>query len=219
MAQSLVRATSEGRSCASRSPANRFQRPSAATTRGSEVVPTQQKMRSSPRGATENSSARESYVFLRHEPRCPPPGLRARPAASSRPRSRSRFPLLPDDYLGMVDPLLSRRTLRGRVEAVTVETTAADGTPTAVSLTIRPGHGWNGHTAGQYARLGVDVDGVRHWRAYSLTSPPDRADGRITVTTKAIPDGLVSNHARARRAPAARRAWPPPRATSSSRRP
>jgi ferredoxin-NADP reductase len=32
------------------------------------------------------------------------------------------------------------------------------------------------------------------WRAYSLTSPLDAPDGCITVTVKAIPDGLVSNH-------------------------
>ncbi len=47
---------------------------------------------------------------------------------------------------------------------------------------------------GQYIRIGVDVDGVRQWRAYSLTSPPDRADGCIAITVKAIPDGMVSNH-------------------------
>ena len=41
--------------------------------------------------------------------------------------------------------------------------------------------------------IGVDVDGVRQWRAYSLTHGP-RADGCITVTVKAIPDGKVSNH-------------------------
>jgi ferredoxin-NADP reductase len=40
----------------------------------------------------------------------------------------------------------------------------------------------------------VDVDGVRQWRAYSLTSPVDRADGCISITVKAIPDGVVSNH-------------------------
>ncbi len=46
---------------------------------------------------------------------------------------------------------------------------------------------------GQYLRIGIDVDGVRQWRAYSLTHGP-RADGRISITVKAVPDGLVSNH-------------------------
>lgn len=103
-------------------------------------------------------------------------------------------PLLPDDYVALLDPLWSRRSLRGRVESVTHETFDASGSPTSATLTLRPGHGWTGHTAGQYVRVGVDVDGVRQWRAYSLTCPPGRADGRITVTTKAIPGGLVSNH-------------------------
>jgi ferredoxin-NADP reductase len=46
---------------------------------------------------------------------------------------------------------------------------------------------------GQYVRIGVDVDGVRQWRAYSLTHGP-REDGRISITVKAVPDGKVSNH-------------------------
>jgi stearoyl-CoA 9-desaturase NADPH oxidoreductase len=44
---------------------------------------------------------------------------------------------------------------------------------------------------GQYVRIGVDVDGVRQWRAYSLTHGP-RRDGCISITVKAVPDGTVS---------------------------
>ena len=58
---------------------------------------------------------------------------------------------------------------------------------------IRPGADWAGHVPGQYVRIGIDVDGVRLWRAYSLTHGP-RADGRISITVKAVPDGKVSNH-------------------------
>ena len=58
---------------------------------------------------------------------------------------------------------------------------------------MRPGRDWNGHVPGQYVRVGVDVDGVRLWRTYSLTHGP-RADGCISITTKAIPDGVVSNY-------------------------
>ena len=58
---------------------------------------------------------------------------------------------------------------------------------------IRPGADWAGHVPGQYLRIGIDVDGVRQWRAYSLTHGP-RRDGRISITVKAVPDGLVSNH-------------------------
>jgi ferredoxin-NADP reductase len=59
---------------------------------------------------------------------------------------------------------------------------------------LRPGRGWRGHTPGQYVRIGVDVDGVRHWRAYSITSAADRPDGCITVTVSVVPDGTVSTH-------------------------
>ncbi|MFF9063684.1 ferredoxin reductase [Streptomyces sp. NPDC014882] len=97
-------------------------------------------------------------------------------------------PLLPSDYLDLVSPLRAGADLRGRIEAVHPET------DDAATVVIRPGRGWRGHTAGQYVRIGVDVDGVRLWRAYSLTSPTNRQDGRVTITVKAIPDGKVSNH-------------------------
>ncbi|NGY63611.1 ferredoxin reductase [Lentzea sp. NEAU-D13] len=97
-------------------------------------------------------------------------------------------PLLPSDYLDLVSPLRAGADLRGRIEAVHRET------DDAATIVIRPGKGWRGHVAGQYVRIGVDVDGVRLWRAYSVTSPTSRTDGRITITVKAIPDGKVSNH-------------------------
>ncbi|MEW2331520.1 ferredoxin reductase [Micromonospora chersina] len=97
-------------------------------------------------------------------------------------------PLLPGDYLDLVAPLRAGAPLRGRIVAVRPETRDA------ATVVIQPGRGWQGHLPGQYVRLGVDVDGVRQWRAYSVTSAPGAADGRITVTVKAIPDGKVSNH-------------------------
>jgi len=63
-----------------------------------------------------------------------------------------------------------------------------------VTLWLRPSRGWPAHEPGQYVRLGVDIDGVRHWRTYSLTSLPRRRDGRIAVTIKRVPGGLVSEH-------------------------
>jgi ferredoxin-NADP reductase len=97
-------------------------------------------------------------------------------------------PLLPDDYLGQLNPLWSTREPRGRVEAVVAETRDC------VTLWLRPGRGWPAHVPGQYVRVGVDVDGVRHWRTYSLTSVPRRRDGRIAITVKRVPAGLVSEH-------------------------
>ena len=101
---------------------------------------------------------------------------------------RLTTPLLPDDYLALVNPLWCGRELRGRIEAIHPET------PHAATLVIRPGHAWAGHRPGQWAGIGVDIEGVRHWRAYSLSCPPGRLGGRITITVKETGDGLVSRH-------------------------
>jgi ferredoxin-NADP reductase len=95
-------------------------------------------------------------------------------------------PLLPDDYLEMINPLWSTRELRGRVEEIKHET------EDAATVMIKPGYRWPGHKPGQYLRIGVDIDGVRHWRAYSLTSDPYREDGLISVTIKNVDEGKVS---------------------------
>jgi ferredoxin-NADP reductase len=97
-------------------------------------------------------------------------------------------PLLPDDFLGLVNPLWSRRQPAGRVVAVRRET--AD----SATIAIRPGSGWREHRAGQHVSVGVEIDGVRHQRSYSLTSPPAAADGRIAITVKAVRGGVVSSH-------------------------
>ncbi len=97
-------------------------------------------------------------------------------------------PLRPEDYLDRWDPLRAGTALRGRITALLPET------DNAVTVVIRPGRGWQGHVAGQYVRLGIDVDGVRQWRTYSLTYPSGRADGCIAITVSAVPGGLVSNH-------------------------
>ncbi|MET0415421.1 MAG: ferredoxin reductase [Actinoplanes sp.] len=97
-------------------------------------------------------------------------------------------PVVPADYLDTIAPLRNATVLRARVEAVRPETA------TSVTLTLRPGRGWREHRPGQYVRIGVEVDGVRLWRSYSVTSPPGRPDGRITVTVNAIRDGVVSTH-------------------------
>jgi stearoyl-CoA 9-desaturase NADPH oxidoreductase len=94
-------------------------------------------------------------------------------------------PLLPDDYLELIDPLWSSREQRGRIESITHET--AD----TVTVTIRPGWVWDGYQPGQYLRVGVIVDGVHHWRAYSITSDPGRPDV-ISITPKLVETGKVT---------------------------
>ncbi len=113
---------------------------------------------------------------------------------TSTPRLRDRLlagaarlttPLLPDDYLGLLDPLWSTTDLRARVVEVRPEAAGA------TTLVLRPGAGWTGHLAGQWVRLGVEVDGVVQSRSYSLTSPP-RPDGLLSVTVVPVAGGVVS---------------------------
>ncbi|GGI08158.1 ferredoxin reductase [Egicoccus halophilus] len=108
--------------------------------------------------------------------------------AASRVVQVAATPLAPADYLELFDRLHPALGLRARVVSVDPETRDA------ATVVLRPGRGWRPHVPGQYVRLGVDVEGVRHWRTYSLTSPPDRDDGCISVTVETVPDGVVSNH-------------------------
>jgi ferredoxin-NADP reductase len=103
--------------------------------------------------------------------------------------SRLTTPLLPDDYLHLVNPLWSARELRGVVVDVVPET------ETAATLVIKPGWGWSGeYRAGQYVGIGIQVEGRWHWRSYSLTSVPTRDDDTISITVKAMPEGFLSRH-------------------------
>lgn len=95
-------------------------------------------------------------------------------------------PLLLDDYLALINPLWSTRELRGRIERIIPET------EDAATIEIRPGYEWFGHEPGQYLRIGLDIGGKRHWRAYSITSDPDREDGWVSITVKCVDDGVVS---------------------------
>ena len=121
-----------------------------------------------------------------------PAGERTRLARTLRDRAllvaeRAASPLVPADYLDLFNPLRRGAALRARIVEVVPET--AD----AATIVLKPGADWAGHVPGQYLRIGIDVDGVRLWRAYSLTHGP-RPDGLISITVKAVPDGKVSNH-------------------------
>jgi ferredoxin-NADP reductase len=125
-------------------------------------------------------------------------GLMATVTPSSDKLSWERFrllgeklttPLLPDDYLRLVNPLWSSRELRGRVEKVIPET------EDAATLVIRPGWGWHyRHRPGQYVGIGVQVGGRFVWRSYSISSPPARRGRTIAITVRAMPEGRLSSH-------------------------
>ena len=103
--------------------------------------------------------------------------------------SRLTTPLLPDDYLHLLNPLWSARELRGVVVEVVPETEHA------ATLVIQPGWGWSAkYRPGQYIGIGVQVEGRWHWRSYSLTSIPTEDDTTISITVKAMPEGFLSQH-------------------------
>jgi ferredoxin-NADP reductase len=98
-------------------------------------------------------------------------------------------PLHPDDYLSLINPLWTARELRGRVEKVIPET------EDAATLVIRPGWGWRyEHRPGQYVGIGVQVEGKFQWRSYSVSSPPERHRRTISITVRAMPEGMLSAH-------------------------
>ncbi len=95
-------------------------------------------------------------------------------------------PMSVDNYLALLDPTWSVSEPRGRVIQVVRQT--AD----AVTLVIQPNDNWTGHVAGQHVLLGVEIEGVRHSRCFSLSSPPE--DRYLHVTIKRNGDGRVSNY-------------------------
>jgi len=94
-------------------------------------------------------------------------------------------PREPEDFLWLVNPLSSSRQMRGIVTAVVPETAES------ATIHFRPGRGWQAHQAGQWARIGVEINGVRQWRSYSLTTAAGE-DPAITVTASgAVSEALV----------------------------
>ncbi|WP_277834117.1 ferredoxin reductase [Speluncibacter jeojiensis] len=93
-----------------------------------------------------------------------------------------------DRYLELVYPMWTATDLRAEITAV------HRSTPGSITLTLRPTRQWTGFAAGQFVRIGVVIDGVRHTRCYSPVCSQYRDDGRIELTVKAHPDGLVSQY-------------------------
>jgi stearoyl-CoA 9-desaturase NADPH oxidoreductase len=103
--------------------------------------------------------------------------------------ARATTPLLPDDYLKLINPLWSARELRGVVVEVRRETEHS------ATVTIKPGWGFSGdYRPGQYLGIGARVGGRWHWRSYSLTSIPRRDKKLLSITVKATPEGFLSSH-------------------------
>lgn len=67
-------------------------------------------------------------------------------------------------------------------------------TPDAVTLRFdQPAFGRIWYYPGQFVTLRVEIDGVHHYRSYSISSVP-QLDTYLAVTVKRVPGGLVSNY-------------------------
>jgi stearoyl-CoA 9-desaturase NADPH oxidoreductase len=92
-----------------------------------------------------------------------------------------------DRYLELIKPSLTVNDPRAEVIAVRNQT------PRSATLTARPNRAFAGFRAGQFVKVGVDIDGVRRTRTYSPASSQHAADTfELTVTRH--PRGRVSNH-------------------------
>jgi ferredoxin-NADP reductase len=87
-------------------------------------------------------------------------------------------------WLDQLHPTWSPHEIRARVVDVITET--AD----VRTFVLRPNRRWAGHRAGQYTTVDVEIDGVRHRRCYSISSPP--SDPRVAITVKRVAGGRVS---------------------------
>jgi ferredoxin-NADP reductase len=90
-----------------------------------------------------------------------------------------------DRYLELIRPSWSLR--EARAEIVEIRRQTAD----SVTLTLRPNENWRGFATGQFVRLTVEIDGVRHTRCYSPACS-EHTPGRIEITVRAHPEGRVS---------------------------
>ncbi|QND80602.1 ferredoxin reductase [Pseudoxanthomonas mexicana] len=113
------------------------------------------------------------------------------PARRPGPLKRLIRPLIKPDVFDFWASRLHRTWTweRPLARLVAREAASAD----AVTLLFKPNRHWAGHRAGQHVNLGIEIDGVRLTRSYSLTAPP-RADGLLPITVKAIEGGKVSRH-------------------------
>jgi ferredoxin-NADP reductase len=91
-----------------------------------------------------------------------------------------------DHYLEQIHPLLTVDEVRARVVEVVHETGDAS------TVVLRPNGAWRGFVPGQHVQFGVEVDGRRRVRVFSVSSSRENRDGTFSVSVKAHPDGYVS---------------------------
>lgn len=102
-----------------------------------------------------------------------------------------------DRYLELIRPEITVHDARARVLGVRRQTERS------VTVTLQPNAAWGGFEAGQFVKVGVEIDGVRRTRTYSPASSQHGADGTLELTVTVHPGGLVSGHLRERLRPGA----------------
>ena len=91
-----------------------------------------------------------------------------------------------DHYLEQIHPMLTVDEVRARVVKVVHETGDAS------TVVLRPNGAWRGFVPGQHVQFGIEVDGKRRVRVFSVSSSQANRDGTFSVSVKAHPDGYVS---------------------------
>jgi stearoyl-CoA 9-desaturase NADPH oxidoreductase len=91
-----------------------------------------------------------------------------------------------DGYIEQVNPAWAVHDCRAEVAAVHRMT------PDSVTLALRANRNWVGFEAGQFTRVGIEIDGVRRTRCYSPASVAG-VSRDIELTVKSHPEGRVSN--------------------------
>ena len=95
-----------------------------------------------------------------------------------------------DRYLELIRPSWSLHATRAEVVDVRRQTSDS------VTLTLRPNENWQGFSTGQFVRLTVEIDGVRHTRCYSPACSEHAAGGALELTVSTHPEGKVSRYLR-----------------------
>ena len=103
---------------------------------------------------------------------------------------RLSSPHLPGQLVQALNPRWGAGLRGGRSQGV-IRSVVPMGVDGAV-VRVLPPRRWPAHRPGQFLGLGVDVDGVRHQRSFTITSLP--GDDHLEVTVQATAHGVVSRH-------------------------
>ena len=93
-----------------------------------------------------------------------------------------------DRYLEQLSPRLTVSDARAEIMDVRRQTARS------VTLRLRPNGAWQGARAGQFVRVGIEIDGVRRTRTYSPSCSERAGTRELELTVTEHPGGVVSEH-------------------------